>query len=535
MVHFPCGQNAHKFIFQFTGQFMSYCLDHGPQQSSGVGGGEVSLPQSCSVCLDSIQPLLGYSVLKCPSCHSSWFHRGLHTGVHFFRCTLCNNKEHFQEEMLTMGIYIPERDASWELESNAFEDLLEVYERCDAPTCCCRHGREYSSKTGWFEVLRCRLCGSRGTHRRCTGLQLQSSDWACLDCTQTLDPRASLGQEEVLGAALELVRRPDFDPRRRLCVRFKEQQQQKTPFPSSPSGATQLFLRQLVQQIQSCGIFEGPEGSRNLALESRALREDVYFWVGRLLALALLNGGPPLCFFSPALYQSLFTPPGTPGSPPLALHHLTPNTFFTHMLSTMAEARCVEDLKETMSANWEYLELAGCYRPISSLENRDLLVADLVNFSLITRMHLPLQRFGEGLKTLGLFEQVQLHPAVFYSTFCGPEEMLDAHTLRHLLLPQQEQEQGEQEAAILFYWTTFLQECEAGRSSISLQDLLRFTTGVEEVPAVGLLPPPALSFLLPQGARGGRLFPQSDPGSNLLLLPRSAASYQAFKSSLEQA
>lgn len=27
----------------------------------------------------------------------------------FFKCTLCNNKEQFQEEMLRMGIYIPER------------------------------------------------------------------------------------------------------------------------------------------------------------------------------------------------------------------------------------------------------------------------------------------------------------------------------------------------------------------------------------------------------------------------------------------
>lgn len=99
-----------------------------------------------------------------------------------------------------------------------------------------------------------------------------------------------------------------------------------------------------------------------------------------------------------------------------------------------------------------------------------------------------------------------------------------------------------------------------GRSSISLQDLLRFATGAEEIPAAGLLPPPSISFLhplisSPPGAEqedggGGEtretvrsdgetwrdegLFPQREPGSKHLLLPVTS-SYLAFKSSMEQA
>ena len=88
--------------------------------------------------------------------------------------------------------------------------------------------------------------------------------------------------------------------------------------------------------------------------------------------------------------------------------------------------------------------------------------------------------------------QVQLNPAVFYRTFCGPEEVLDAHTLSHLLTPKRlltppptrlrrarplppKQEKGEElrgprllppkqekgeEPAVLSYWRTFLQDCE---------------------------------------------------------------------------
>lgn len=36
----------------------------------------------------------------------------------------------------------------------------------------------------WFQVIRCQLCGSRGTHRKCWGLKLDARDWACSDCTE---------------------------------------------------------------------------------------------------------------------------------------------------------------------------------------------------------------------------------------------------------------------------------------------------------------------------------------------------------------
>lgn len=52
----------------------SYCPDHRPAQTLSVSS-ELSLPQTCSICLDVIEPILGYAILKCPSCHGSWFHR----------------------------------------------------------------------------------------------------------------------------------------------------------------------------------------------------------------------------------------------------------------------------------------------------------------------------------------------------------------------------------------------------------------------------------------------------------------------------
>nr|XP_020442049.1 G2/M phase-specific E3 ubiquitin-protein ligase isoform X2 [Monopterus albus] len=548
MVHFPCGRKQ-EFIFQFTGLFPSYCLDHSPTQSLSVSS-DFSLPQSCSVCLDSIEPVLSYSVLKCPSCHASWFHRDCvqrqahSAGLFFFRCTLCNNKENFQEEMLRMGIYIPERDASWELEPNAYAELLEVYKRCDALTCLCSNGRTYSAKIGPSLPV-----GSGSPEELLQALALQ---------LRPLSVQVEVSRNLALSAGLDMVRRSDFDPTHTLSVRFKDEQQ--TAFPSIPwdsDTARQHFLKLLVQQIQDSVVFEGPQGFKNLALNSQALREDLYFDVGCLLALSLVHGGPRLGFFSHALYQCLFN---YPPNCPLTFAHMTPDTHLTRQVSQIAEAKSLDSLREAMMASWEYLELAGCNRPVSSLEDRDTLVEDVVGFTMITRMQLPLQRFREGLQTLGVFDQVQLFPSAFYSVFCEAADCLTAQTIGRLFVINfsEQEERVNRETPVVTFWRHFLLECEVGRTSISLQDLLRFATGAEELPAAGLLPPPSISFLHPISSspprveqqqeeggeremdrpgseewRDGGMFPQSEPSSKHLLLP-VISTYQAFKSSMEQ-
>ena len=38
------------------------------------------------------------------------------------------------------------RDAAWELEPNAFHELLERYNTCDTTNCQCPEGRSYNNK-----------------------------------------------------------------------------------------------------------------------------------------------------------------------------------------------------------------------------------------------------------------------------------------------------------------------------------------------------------------------------------------------------
>lgn len=67
-----------------------------------------------------------------------------------------------------------------------------------------------------------------------------------------------------------------------------------------------------------------------------ALREDLYYDVGCLLALCLVHRGPPISFFSPALYQCLFN---YPANQPLALGHMTPGTHLTRQVNEVGSTR----------------------------------------------------------------------------------------------------------------------------------------------------------------------------------------------------
>lgn len=72
------------------------------------------------------------------------------------------------------------RDASWELEPNAYEELLYRHNRCDAQVCLCQKGRTHTSSK-WPIVL-CRLCGSQGIHVTCGPMNSSNSAWECDDC-----------------------------------------------------------------------------------------------------------------------------------------------------------------------------------------------------------------------------------------------------------------------------------------------------------------------------------------------------------------
>lgn len=187
-----------------------YCLKHRPLQVLTRRFIQTKIDEACPICTKKIKPendRQGLYFLKTPCCQSL-FHRNclqthaLYAG-YFFKCPMCNTTEEFVREMKTFGVYVPEkwvlkessqcfthftylfrRDASWELEEHAFEELYTPHNRCDAPTCLCPHGREYDKEATDWDIAVCRSCASHGSHVKCSTIpdsELQT--WICSLCS----------------------------------------------------------------------------------------------------------------------------------------------------------------------------------------------------------------------------------------------------------------------------------------------------------------------------------------------------------------
>lgn len=189
--HLPCGSRQDS-LQQYFDQFKSYCREHRPAQKV-VRTGNKRGDKKENICVICQQKLLRKTNMKTlwGPCCEEFFHReciqelACSQGSYHFRCPTCNDTERFTMAMKMMGIYVPERDASWE-NGQHFAEVDEVTLKiCHAKICFCPHeeGRTYHKEDDLWEVLLCKTCGSKGIHAKCGGLEdFPEAVWQCYGC-----------------------------------------------------------------------------------------------------------------------------------------------------------------------------------------------------------------------------------------------------------------------------------------------------------------------------------------------------------------
>ncbi|NWZ18310.1 G2E3 ligase, partial [Asarcornis scutulata] len=633
--HFPCGLRK-ECIFQFMEDFRSYCWEHKPVQI--FPDKESRGPSQCTICLDLVEHLPLYGVLKSPCCKNAWFHReclqyqALSAGIFFFRCTVCNNKDKFQEEMLRMGIHIPEKDASWELEENAYQDLLQCYQHCDIRRCLCKEGRDYNEPDSKWEIKRCQSCGSRGTHLACSSMKSWEQNWECVECrsifaksgkyskqkkrslatsektdgttclleepspkyprqspgsqhsflqcvilspkiicqnnlspcsrlelppsnrmTMSLSPlmsnrnwsirkkqlrtqrrevssilkelkqqintkttRLNINTENIWNTALKGFRQRNFRPTNTIEVKFTNCKNRLKTDTSTESK--HLFFQLLMGHLQNSSLFEG-SSAKNLSLDLQALKENLYFEAGKMIAVSLVHGGPSPGFFSKILFNCLVYGP----------ENVKPNLDdvvdidVAQTIKKIKYSSSLSSLQSTIHECYDFLAAAGCLRPITDFCDKNMLVNDLLTYHVIKRIISPLESFRQGLKTLGVLEKMEMHPVAFSSIFCHKPERLSAETLCDLFTIHCSS--GVKEVGGADFWMGYLQDVESGESVVTLEDILYFVTGSFSIPPIGFDPEPTIKFLRIGYPIGNRLL-------NCLELPITKT-YESFKNKME--
>lgn len=158
----------------------------------------------CIVCMEYfIKNLNKFDVIWANCCRSEvLFHVDCiqnlaYNAGYFTKCPNCNNDSKFIRTIKLYGVFVPERDASWELDENAFSELYYVHETCDVAKCLCPYGRKYNARRGSYMLVLCPLCGSFGAHAKCS----PQTGFVCPSCNS--DSNNYSAEEEQITNAIE--------------------------------------------------------------------------------------------------------------------------------------------------------------------------------------------------------------------------------------------------------------------------------------------------------------------------------------------
>uniref|UniRef100_A0AAY4A4M1 HECT domain-containing protein n=1 Tax=Denticeps clupeoides TaxID=299321 RepID=A0AAY4A4M1_9TELE len=161
-------------------------------------------------------------------------------------------------------------------------------------------------------------------------------------------------------------------------------------------------------------------------------------------------------------------------------------------------------------------ELVGCLRPMKTVNDKQMLVKDILIFLWHHCILLFIYGFREGMKTLGVLQQIQQYPDAFHPMLCHKKDKLTADILDHLFHIQFS-ESGSNSVYLLL---------SEKATAVCLEDLMMFAAGLTAVPPAGMTPPPCIEFL------SDSPFPVANTCANTLKLP-ICDSYSIFKVNMD--
>ncbi|XP_051801645.1 G2/M phase-specific E3 ubiquitin-protein ligase-like isoform X4 [Acanthochromis polyacanthus] len=281
--------------------------------------------------------------------------------------------------------------------------------------------------------------------------------------------------------SLRAFKRRSFNPEAKLDVVFVDEDDNGEGAVDE-GGPTREYLRLLMRAIHQSNIFEGHEKDRQLCLDTQALQTSLYEWAGKMIALCVIHGGVGPHFFSERLYQQicgLSTPAAT-------VNEVGDHTFREQLIK---EAKTVQEPNDAIAEAADSLSIIGALRHVSSMEEKDSLVQSAADFFVNGRLASALDPFVEGLRTLGLLEELKKNPAVFYDKFVSQEKPLQAKDLCTLFsvdFSVQGSNRRIGENTTICYWHHWLIDVEEGECSpLTLENVLEFTSGASTVPPLG--------------------------------------------------
>ncbi|KAF6727064.1 G2/M phase-specific E3 ubiquitin-protein ligase [Oryzias melastigma] len=279
-------------------------------------------------------------------------------------------------------------------------------------------------------------------------------------------------------------------------------------------GPKREFLSLLMKRLSQRPIFDGPTDSRYLVYNSAAVRENEYSLAGKMISVSIVHGGPGPNFLSKDLVSYISGQSSFNSS----VEDIKELSYRDIVIFQILNASSLENLQDQMLKNSTMLQTAGCFRNVTSVQEKHSVVREYLRWYIIERNHSAIERFKEGLNCLHFLTALQQHPAVMAPLLCHLDKQLSAMDIEHLFKPDLSEagtNKRNQEEKTISFWADYLLDCEENSSGATLEDILMFATGVPSIPPAGLEPLPQLQFLVDSK------FPMANTCANILKLINS--------------
>ncbi|KAA8585582.1 hypothetical protein FQN60_004276, partial [Etheostoma spectabile] len=335
--------------------------------------------------------------------------------------------------------------------------------------------------------------------------------------------RFNIIRRNVWDGASRAMGRSNFSPEKKVDVKFTDDYGISEGAVDN-GGPTREFFRLCLHEIKdNIGIFEGPPNAKVLTCNSKAMKDNGYFYAGQIMAMSIAHGGQSPCFLSELLYECLQK---GPDNVKVKTEHITDEETRSQVQSIL-EAETDSQLQEAVAQAAILISLAG-HNVRITLENKQETALDLAHWYVLQRTRAPFERFRDGLTSLGVLDAIQKYPLQIKSLFVKPEKSLTAADVENLLQISHSERGSNafrEECRTLAFWQDYLQDAEI-ENDVSLEDILVFFTGCDSIPALGFSPKPSLEFITHSR------FPVANTCENILRIPVYAV-YTDFKSNMD--
>ncbi|XP_049437670.1 G2/M phase-specific E3 ubiquitin-protein ligase-like isoform X1 [Epinephelus fuscoguttatus] len=337
--------------------------------------------------------------------------------------------------------------------------------------------------------------------------------------------RFNICRSDIWNGAVRGFKRATFSEKKDILVKFSDNEG-RLEEGLDTGGPKREFLSLLMKELNKRPIFDGPVESRYLVYNSTAIVEDEYYLAGKMIAVSIVHGGPGPNFLSQDLVSYISGQTSFKGS----VGDITDEEI-GKVLQEIQNAPSLEILQDLMVQNSAMLQTAGCFRHVRSCEEKKKIVEEYLKWYIIHRNSTAIERFKAGLESLQFLTALQQHPTVLTPALCHANVKLSAAEMENLFQPElshQGSNRRAQEEKVMTYWADYLLDCEEDDSSVTLEEVLMFASGVPCVPPAGMSPLPRLQFLCSTTST----FPMANTCANILKLPL-LDTYSAFKANMD--